>query len=59
VNLHRGSISVRSEVGEGSTFTVTLPAIEPKAEPTGEEAAAAEPTPEPEPATEPEVTVGG
>jgi two-component system, OmpR family, sensor histidine kinase MtrB len=59
VNLHRGSISVRSEVGEGSTFTVTLPAIEPKAEPTGEEAAAAEPAPEPEPATEPEVTVGG
>jgi two-component system, OmpR family, sensor histidine kinase MtrB len=59
VNLHRGSISVRSEVGEGSTFTVTLPAIEPKAEPTGEEAAAAEPTPAPEPATEPEVTVGG
>jgi signal transduction histidine kinase len=57
VNLHRGSISVRSEVGEGSTFTVTLPAIEPKAEPTGEEAAAAEPAPEP--AAEPEVTVGG
>jgi two-component system, OmpR family, sensor histidine kinase MtrB len=57
VNLHRGSISVRSEVGEGSTFTVTLPAIEPKAEPTGEEAAAAEPAPEP--ATEPGVTVGG
>jgi two-component system sensor histidine kinase MtrB len=57
VNLHRGSISVRSEVGEGSTFTVTLPAIEPKAEPDGDQAAAAEPQPEPAPA--PEVTVGG
>jgi two-component system, OmpR family, sensor histidine kinase MtrB len=57
VNLHRGSISVRSEVGEGSTFTVTLPAIEPKAEPGGDLAAAAEPQPEPAPA--PEVAVGG
>ena len=33
VNLHRGSIDVQSEVGEGSTFTVTLPAIDPKPEP--------------------------
>ena len=57
VNLHRGSISVRSEVGEGSTFTVILPAIEPKAEPGGDQAAAAEP--QPEPASSPEVTVGG
>jgi two-component system sensor histidine kinase MtrB len=57
VNLHRGSIGVRSEVGEGSTFTVTLPAIEPKAEPGGDRAAAAEPQPEPAPA--PEVAVGG
>ena len=57
VNLHRGSISVRSEVGEGSTFTVTLPAIEPKAEPGGDQAAAAEPQPAPAPS--PEVTVGG
>jgi two-component system, OmpR family, sensor histidine kinase MtrB len=56
VNLHRGSISVRSEVGEGSTFTVTLPAIEPKAEPEGDQAAA---EPQPEPAPPPEVTVGG
>jgi two-component system sensor histidine kinase MtrB len=59
VNLHRGSISVRSEVGEGSTFTVTLPAIEPKAEPGADQAAAAEPQPEPEPAPPPEVAVGG
>jgi two-component system, OmpR family, sensor histidine kinase MtrB len=57
VNLHRGSISVRSEVGEGSTFTVTLPAIEPKVEPDADQAAAAEPQPEPAPS--PEVPVGG
>jgi two-component system sensor histidine kinase MtrB len=59
VNLHRGSISVRSEVGEGSTFTVTLPAVEPKAEPRGDRAAAPEPQPQPEPAPSPEVAVGG
>ena len=29
VNLHRGSIDVQSEVGQGSTFTVTLPATDP------------------------------
>jgi hypothetical protein len=29
VNLHRGSIDVQSEVGRGSTFTVTLPASTP------------------------------
>jgi two-component system sensor histidine kinase MtrB len=57
VNLHRGSISVRSEVGEGSTFTVTLPAIQPKAEPGDVDAAADEP--QPEPAPPPEVAVGG
>jgi two-component system, OmpR family, sensor histidine kinase MtrB len=54
VNLHRGSIDVQSEVGHGSTFTVTLPAIEPKPEPPGEAA-----EPEPEPASAPEVVVGG
>jgi two-component system, OmpR family, sensor histidine kinase MtrB len=56
VNLHRGSIEVQSEVGEGSTFTVTLPAIEPKAEPSDGQAVAAEPEPEHAP---PEVPVGG
>jgi two-component system sensor histidine kinase MtrB len=56
VNLHRGSIEVQSEVGEGSTFTVTLPAIEPKAEPSDGQVAAAEPEPEP---ASPEVPVGG
>jgi two-component system, OmpR family, sensor histidine kinase MtrB len=55
VNLHRGSIDVQSEVGEGSTFTVTLPAIDPKPEPAAGEAA----EPEPEPAPTPEVAVGG
>jgi signal transduction histidine kinase len=57
VHLHRGSIDVESEVGEGSTFTVTLPAITPKAEPSADAAAEAEPAPEAEP--EAEVTVGG
>jgi two-component system, OmpR family, sensor histidine kinase MtrB len=55
VNLHRGSIDVQSEVGRGSTFTVTLPAIDPKPEPT--DGQLAEPQPEPEPV--PEVAVGG
>jgi two-component system, OmpR family, sensor histidine kinase MtrB len=55
VNLHRGSIDVQSEVGQGSTFTVTLPAIDPKPEPT--DGQAAETPPEPEPV--PEVAVGG
>jgi two-component system, OmpR family, sensor histidine kinase MtrB len=55
VNLHRGSIDVQSEVGQGSTFTVTLPAIDPKPEPTDGQAAEAQPEPEPVP----EVAVGG
>jgi two-component system, OmpR family, sensor histidine kinase MtrB len=55
VNLHRGSIDVQSEVGRGSTFTVTLPAIDPKPEPVDGQAA----DPQPEPAPVPEVAVGG
>jgi two-component system sensor histidine kinase MtrB len=55
VNLHRGSIDVQSEVGRGSTFTVTLPAIDPKPEP--EDGQVVEPLPEPAPV--PEVAVGG
>jgi two-component system, OmpR family, sensor histidine kinase MtrB len=55
VNLHRGSIDVQSEVGRGSTFTVTLPAIDPKPEPA--DGQAAEQQPEPVPVTE--VAVGG
>jgi two-component system sensor histidine kinase MtrB len=55
VNLHRGSIDVQSEVGHGSTFTVTLPAIDPKPEPVDGQAAEAQP----EPAPVPEVAVGG
>jgi two-component system sensor histidine kinase MtrB len=55
VNLHRGSIDVQSEVGRGSTFTVTLPAIDPKPEPADGQAAEAQPEPSPLP----EVAVGG
>jgi two-component system sensor histidine kinase MtrB len=55
VNLHRGSIDVQSEVGQGSTFTVTLPAIDPKPEPADGRAA----EPQPKPAPVPEVAVGG
>jgi signal transduction histidine kinase len=55
VNLHRGSIDVQSEVGQGSTFTVTLPAIDPKPETADGQAA----EPQPEPVAVPEVAVGG
>jgi two-component system sensor histidine kinase MtrB len=55
VNLHRGSIDVQSEVGHGSTFTVTLPAIDPKPEPVDGHTADTQP----EPAPVPEVAVGG
>jgi hypothetical protein len=46
---------VQSEVGRGSTFTVTLPAIDPKPEPVDDQAAEAPP----ERAPVPEVAVGG
>ena len=46
---------MQSELGHGSTFTVTLPAIDPKPEPVDGQAA----EPEPEPVTLPEVAVGG
>jgi two-component system sensor histidine kinase MtrB len=55
VNLHRGSIDVQSEVGHGSTFTVTLPAVDPKPEPADGQAAELQP----EPVPVPEVAVGG
>ena len=55
VNLHRGSIDVQSEVGHGSTFTVTLPATDPKPEPADGHVADTQP----EPAPVPEVAVGG
>jgi two-component system sensor histidine kinase MtrB len=55
VNLHRGSIDVQSEVAKGSTFTVTLPAIDPKPGPAQDQAV----QPEPEAAPAPEVAVGG
>jgi two-component system sensor histidine kinase MtrB len=55
VNLHRGSIDVQSEVGQGSTFTVSLPATDPKPEP----AAGHLTEPQPQATQAPEVTVGG
>ena len=55
VNLHRGSIDVQSEVGHGSTFTVTLPAIDPKPEQADDQADELQP----EPVPVPEVAVGG
>ena len=54
VNLHKGSITVTSTVGQGSAFTVVLPAAEPQ----GKRQAGDEPDQTPTP-TEPEVAVGG
>ena len=55
VHLHSGSIDVTSEVGQGSRFTVVLPAARPQPEPPVEPAHAGERGPE----TEPEVVLGG
>jgi signal transduction histidine kinase len=46
VHLHGGSITVTSDVGQGSLFTVVLPAAKPQAEPCPDEATTAEPQPE-------------
>jgi len=63
VHLHGGSIRVTSEVGEGSVFTVVLPAAKPQPEPGPEEAAAGEPEPDAVAGaaseSEPRVVLGG
>jgi len=55
VNLHKGSVTVTSEVAKGSAFTVVLPAMEQPGKPAP--GAAARPAPPSD--AEPEVVVGG
>ena len=55
VNLHRGSVTVTSEVAKGSAFTVVLPAMEQAGKP----APGAVAGPPPPSDAEPEVVVGG
>jgi two-component system, OmpR family, sensor histidine kinase MtrB len=53
VNLHKGSVTVTSEVARGSAFTVVLPAMAPPGTPPADDAG---PAPS---GSEPEVVVGG
>jgi two-component system sensor histidine kinase MtrB len=55
VHLHSGSIDVTSEVGQGSRFTVVLPAAKPQPEPPLEPADAGESGSE----SQPKVVLGG
>jgi two-component system, OmpR family, sensor histidine kinase MtrB len=54
VNLHKGSVTVTSEVARGSAFTVVLPAMEPAGKPATDDDAGPAPS-----GSEPEVVVGG
>jgi signal transduction histidine kinase len=65
VHLHSGTITVTSEVGTGSLFTVVLPAAKPQTEAGADEDSTAEPKPDVaagsdgESQSEAEVVLGG
>jgi hypothetical protein len=65
VHLHGGSITVTSEVGAGSVFTVVLPAAKPQTDPCPDDDATAESKPDARAGTdgdsqsEAEVVLGG